>query len=147
MKMKMIHANRNEFMSAFKGHKTYLEASINKNSSPSYSDCLLFFYALECGLKSYFLYQNNLFSTQEAARVNHLKTHNLSFLIKANKLPAQVMGALGREYLFKLQRDGTKQEISDIHQAWRYHILIDAADEKEILRGLQALKIWLEENL
>ena len=71
--------------------------------------------------------------------------HDLFKIIKELKLPAQVAGS--SKPSFRLERDGTALPIEKAHEAWRYGILIQADDLKNLLEWMQAIRNWIKENI
>jgi CRISPR/Cas system-associated exonuclease Cas4 (RecB family) len=43
-----------------------------------------------------------------------------------------------------LQRDHTHHPLSVAHEAWRYGIVIQPADEEELVRWLQKMVEWIQ---
>ena len=134
----MIHAGWNELKKAFCLHSG---SGIQENSQSGY---LLLFYAIESGLKAVYLRCNKLSSTRKIVDERIANTHDLFLLAKTLKLPAHLIGTRNN---FRLRRDDTQHPFSDVHQAWRYHIILNPDDENYITQWLHNLKKWLEENI
>lgn len=137
-----IPANISQLKKAF--HKHCNTAKTGKSSS----HYLLLFYAVECGLKSKYLAQNGWRSTSEIIDPKLKQSHDLKKFAQAVKAPASI---IGYEYpVFQLKKDTSKMghQVKDIHQVWRYGIKLNKnRDEEAIVRWLNNLKEWLEEEI
>jgi hypothetical protein len=133
--MAKIHAGVSELRVAY-GH--LVAASRNGTGTPAH---LLLFYAVECGLKSACLRRNKLRTTESLKTTNH----DLHSLIKELKLPAAAISAPP-----VLRLSGHKSEIcphSDAHQAWRYGVRIENADQAKFVGWLNVICEVLKEHL
>jgi len=131
---------RSELEKAFRKH--YLVGQ--GDASPSH--ILLLFYAVECGLKSLYLRNKRLNSTEDITDQYLVKDgHNLMAWSKALKLPATYLSGYETPD-FRLRRDGKHWPISKAHQAWRYGALIDCEDEKWLIEWLKNVCKQLKED-
>lgn len=128
----MIHARIGELRSAFRQHTI---AGRRDDAAPCQ---LLRFYAVECGLKSVYLLQNNLRTTEQAAV---LWNHDLGSLAKELRLPANLANQTPS---FRLKWDDTPYPVSQAHQAWRYGVAIRTGDEQTLRQWLDQIHSWIE---
>jgi len=108
------------------------------------SGALLLFYAAECALKAAYMYKNNLRNTGEERgpyRAARSFVHNLVELTKSLNIP---MASLPRTPEVFLVRNGERNEISDLHQAWRYGEKIK--ETATIVQWLLKLIEWCKRN-
>jgi hypothetical protein len=77
----MISSGYTELRKAYLGH-TRIADSCNEDSY-----YLLFFYGLECGLKSIYLKRNKICRTDQISDKNLQSTHDLFMIIKELRLP------------------------------------------------------------
>jgi hypothetical protein len=104
---------------------------------------LLLFYAVECGLKSVYLRRNRLQTTDQIPQ-DQDRGHDLARWIKELRLPASVLSAGAT---FRLARDGSCYGIEMAHQAWRYGVVVEGADEASLLEYLRNVQNWIQEAL
>jgi hypothetical protein len=135
----MIPAGYTELHNAFRGHIRVADTGTED------SHYLLFFYGLECGLKSIYLKRNKILRPDQTSNENFRSTHDLSLLIKDLRLPAQVTGAALPS--FRLERDGTSLPIKRAHEIWRYGIIIQPDDEKKLVAWMHAIRSWIKETI
>jgi hypothetical protein len=96
---------------------------------------LLLFYAVECGLKAAWLTRNRLRDTAEIHASLKPRGHDLIFWTKKLYLPAAITnGNIG----FRLRFRGDRLDLGLAHQAWRYGVDVEPADEV-------ALGAWLDQ--
>lgn len=107
---------------------------------------LLLFYAAECGLKSIWLKQNKLRTTNKIADRQMLSKygHNLNIWIKEIKIPAN---QVKKPPHFRLSSDNSTLDLAQAHQVWRYGIPIQSQDEQELIEWLKNLCYWIKENI
>jgi len=134
----MIHANWNQLKRAYSTHSGV------KIDQESLSFYLLLFYAIEAGLKSIYLRENKLNTTQNIPDDKLKRTHDLSIWVKELRFPASVAGCKGH---FRLERDSTSWQVQHIHEAWRYHVNIEKTDQQEIVAWLKKLKETIKERI
>lgn len=115
------------------------------DSGKETSHFLLFFYGLECALKSIYLKRNKFYRTDQISDENFRSTHDLFMLIKELRLPAQISSTAAP--CFRLERDGTALPVKYAHEAWRYGILIQADDLQKILGWMQDIRNWIKETI
>jgi hypothetical protein len=105
------------------------------------SKLLLYFYAVECGLKHLLVKRSNCRKTDELHRN---PGHDLRGLLKALKVSKSMTGSDTPQH-FRLHRDRNESyRISEVHQAWRYGIGVEERDESRIIEYLDRIKNWIE---
>lgn len=129
----MIHVNPNELRQAFWCH-------LEKRAA---AESLLLFYAVECGLKSLYLRQRNLRSTEMIADDLKSRGHDLRRWFKELRLPATMALPQG----FRLRRDETFWDLGRAHEAWRYGAAVHSDDEGKLLEALERVRVWIQEAL
>jgi len=105
---------------------------------------LLLFYAAECSLKAAYMYKNNLRHTGEQRgqyKAARSFVHNLKDLVTALNIPAASLPKTPEVFLV---RNGERNEISDLHQAWRYGEKI--RETATIIQWLTKLIEWCKKN-
>ncbi len=135
----MIPAGCTELRKAFLNHTRV------SNTGNEVSHHLLFFYALECGLKSVYLKRNGIHNTNQIPDNALQNSHDLFLFIKELKLPAQTAGA--SPISFRLQRDGTALPIKTAHEVWRYGIMIKEDDAQKLDKWMHDIHAWVKENI
>jgi len=125
--------------------KVYLNHTRISDSGKEESYYLLFFYGLECGLKSIYLKRNKILRTDQISDENLRGTHDLFMMIKELRLPAQIARTSAPS--FRLTRDGTSLPIKSAHEAWRYGILIQADDLQNLLGWMQDIRNRIKETI
>ena len=137
----MIHAGISELQKAFRHHKN----SSEECTAPS--SYLLLFYAVECGLKSVYLYRNNLNTTDDIRDTALRQSHDLvNWVEKLNLSPSMTRVNID----FHLKRDRHPRpswQIARAHEAWRYGVVIDQNDETQLVNWLKQVAQWIEENI
>lgn len=133
--MAKIHAGFSDLRAS---HVRLSAAARNSQGSPAH---LLLFYAAECGLKCAHLRRLNLRTTEQLGDVDH----DLSSLIKDLNLPKSVLGGAPTLHLSRRQNEFC--HASSAHQAWRYGVRIDAADEASFVTWLQRICEVVKEYL
>ena len=130
----MISAGRTELRNSFWNHTDKKPAAM----------ALLKFYSVESGLKAIFLAQRNLLNTDQIPEpILKAEGHNLIHWIKELRLPASVAGPV----TLHLKRDGTILPLGRAHEAWRYGVVIQEADQSAIEAFLERVHAWIKENL
>jgi len=125
--MAKIHAGFSELKAS---HFQLIAAAKGGQGPPAH---LLLFYATECGLKYAHLRRNNFRTTEQLGDVNH----DLGLLVKKLKLSKS---AIGDAPALRLSRGKNEPcPPSSAHQAWRYGVRIDAADEAGFITWLQRI--------
>ncbi|MFE0687909.1 hypothetical protein ACFV0Z_07190 [Streptomyces xiamenensis] len=97
---------------------------------------LLYFYAVECGLKAEVL-RWVLQREDTSALPKHLRTHNLRQLAKTLNLQDPGPGA--DPLRCHRHKDGSWVESQQLHEAWRYGAELRAEDQKAAMEALKAL--------
>jgi hypothetical protein len=133
--MAKIHANIKE-LNASRVHLS--DAARNSQGAPAH---LLLFYAVECGLKCAHLRNLNLSTTEQLGDLDH----DLSVLIKKVNLSAREIGSAPAIHLSRNRNESC--HASSAHQAWRYGVRIDAADEASFVAWLQKICKAIKEHL
>lgn len=139
-------------------HKAFQKHSAAGKSCADPSHYLLLFYAAECGLKSLYLRKYKLLfltSRIDETDKNYPNNgHDLMGLVKALKLPASFIGEdiLKANLNFKLRRDpDSTHQIASLHEVWRYGILINSDNEKDLVDWINDINNniseWLNEGL
>ncbi|MBP1850006.1 hypothetical protein [Rhizobium halophytocola] len=117
-----------------------------EREKPNDSDsaALLLFYAVECGLKSVYMLQNNLKYTDEergSARSARSFSHNIVALIQALNIPRASVVSAPAVVTVRLRLNGTP---TVLHEAWRYGEKIQGTDA--IYDWLKSLLEWCKKN-
>ncbi len=101
---------------------------------------LLQFYSVECGLKAAILGKNGTNARSTSDLAPELRTHDLRALAKELKLDASVASQLGscRRRHNSLER----VEHHQLHEAWRYGVVLNEDDEKAAETALGGLIEW-----
>lgn len=136
----MIPAGVSELRSAFHAHRQYAETHNNA------SGYLLLFYAVECGLKAMWLKRMKLYYTEQIVDKTLLgqEGHNVSRWVKELRLSAS---GVGPEPHFRLAGDKSPRPVKHAHEAWRYGVRIEQADEKALVQWLYQLCHRIAEEL
>jgi hypothetical protein len=125
--MARIHAGFTELKAS---HLRLAAAARSSQGPPAH---LLLFYAAECGLKYVHLRRNNYRTTEQLGDADH----DLSLLIKNLHLSATAIGGAPPLRLSRGENESCPP--SSAHQAWRYGVRIDAADEARFVTWLQRI--------
>lgn len=117
-----------------------------EREKPNDSDsaALLLFYAVECGLKSVYMLQNNLKYTDEergSARSARSFSHNIVALTQALNIPRASVLSAPAVVTVRLRLNGTP---TVLHEAWRYGEKIQGTDA--IYNWLKSLLEWCKKN-
>jgi hypothetical protein len=132
----MMHAGVGHLRKAFQRHR---QPSLQQKQGR----ILLLFYAVECGLKAAWLTRNRLRDTSAMEARLKEKGHDLGVWARELRMPAVI--ANGRTS-FRL-RDGSSFTLEVAHQAWRYGVDVDPADEDELEKWLGQVWEWAKEEL
>lgn len=137
---KKLHVGVSELRQAFHAHRG--AAQEIKDSSSH----LLLFYAAECGLKSTWLKQKKLLTTEQIPDPTLLSKdgHNLDRWVKELRISARHVKSTP---YFHLARGGSTLDIEKVHQAWRYGIRIKPEDEKKLVEWLNSICNWIKESI
>jgi hypothetical protein len=125
--MAKIHAGFSELRAS---HHYLVGAARVSQGPPAH---LLLFYAAECGLKYVHLRRNKFRTTEQLGDIDH----DLSLLIKNLNLSASAIGGVPALRLSRGENESCPP--SSAHQAWRYGVRIDAADEAKFVTWLQKI--------
>lgn len=118
--------------------RSYSQLRSESAKCGSVSNHLLLFYAVECGLKAAVLGKRGRSARSTAELSPELRSHDLRRLVKELNLP-------GPEFSSQCQRRHDPDAVvshQEIHQAWRYGALLDAADEESFVKALTDLSEW-----
>lgn len=105
---------------------------------------LLLFYAVECGLKSAYMLQNNLKYTDDSRGVAASARsfiHNIEALVQALNISRSSIGPTPKAIII---RSGLSITSSMLHQAWRYGEKVQNTDT--IYEWLVSLLDWCRKN-
>jgi hypothetical protein len=131
--MAKIPVGYSELIKAFREHSREME---NCWGASKY---LLYFYAVECGLKHLLIKRNHCRRTDELGEDHG---HDLRGILKALRVPRSMLGEAPDH--FRLQRDNQEcYDIRESHQAWRYGVDIREQDEVPILRYFDKITEWI----
>ena len=125
---KKINITQIEMENAFRSHKGAWEAC---KSNPNHTYKMVLFYAVECGLKSYYMRKNNLISSSAAA--DNEKSAS-AFLHNLNDLSAKLNIAV-RIPDIKKNVDNSIH-VKHLHTAWRYGKKLDEQEETVCIKRL-----------
>lgn len=101
---------------------------------------LLLCYGVECGLKAAILRRQNVQVVPDELRI-----HNLRTLAKLLRIDGTVVGALTR--CRRKHDERTRVEHHELHQAWRYGVVLHVEDETCVLEALNSLSDWCRKEL
>ena len=126
MSKKTVHSTLTQLTSAYKAHyKLYKTAS-----PPEPSHLLLLFYAVECGLKAYYLQENRLLSTEdfESPTMNKYGYgHKLAEWVQEVRMPASAISFV----------DDPNDPIENMHEKLRYGVSLSHLTQKKQVDFLQ----------
>jgi hypothetical protein len=133
----MIPAHHNQFEQGF---KTHLAASKKIQNVSSH---LLLFYAAECGIKSIWLREKKLKTTDDIGAKDMISKHghNLAEWQKELKIPANQVRQTPH---FDLAKGRSSLDISQAHEAWRYNISMKPQDQEALVEWLESLCDWIK---
>lgn len=135
--MAKLIANGRELQKAFKRHSAAAEA-LEKQATCDHTGHMVLFYAVECGLKAWYLKQNRVLPNR--AMPDALYSHDLFALIKELRVSAV---AIART--FRRRSDGASRHSTDLaHTAWRYGVDLHEEDEAGLVAALNQLKARIE---
>lgn len=124
----MINTGHSELLYAFKAHSKFSKSN------------LLLFYTVECGLKYLYL-RSNKTPRMQTTNDFEIRNHDLTALISHCKLPKQI--TIKNEC--RTKRDPREIiPLLQIHQAWRYGVVLLPEDEKLIVDGLNNLVTYIK---
>ncbi|MGH7113491.1 MAG: hypothetical protein ACREE9_03250 [Stellaceae bacterium] len=110
-----------------------------------YSKALFLFYAVECGLKAFYLQIYRLATTSaEGSRARSARSfgHRLDDLIVALRIAASKVPPRPPQLAL---RNGTKLQVFDLHEAWRYGERIEA--HAEVVMWLDRIAGYVKREL
>jgi hypothetical protein len=108
---------------------------------------LLYFYAIECGLKYLLIQKRNLRVCPKTGK-NLLFTHQLDSILQDIAPTAAEIGTMPQELLLQLTTEvRSHNSVSDIHLAWRYGLKIQPQNEQEIIQWLKRVDHIIERRL
>ncbi|MCU0284846.1 MAG: hypothetical protein MUF15_00480 [Acidobacteria bacterium] len=136
----MVHVTRKDMERAFRQHKEVFQ-------SPGKADLnntrrMVLFYAVECGLKAYFMKIKDIRSTnpRSHSKQNALDfNHDLNGLIAVLNITPTVPCAQAM--------DNNQIESAELHEAWRYGKELEKQKETKCVESLTRILNTLEEKL
>ncbi|MCP4107857.1 MAG: hypothetical protein GY749_20320 [Desulfobacteraceae bacterium] len=134
----MLDAGFSELKNAFHLHGRVAE----NGTSPSYF--LLLFYAVECGLKARILKNLNKTKLSQLEEKDDIISHDLTFMVKKLRLPLAITS---ENTNFHLQKDNSSYSVKYAHEAWRYGIAVNEADQRKLTDWLKQIQEWLKRNM
>ena len=140
----MLHVTCNQLKDAFNAHGKALQGQTNTSAY------LVRFYAVECGLKSIYLRNNNYKSTKDIQKdIFKTRAHQLDYWVKELNIPKAEVRSTPK---FSIQEESNKRTrlgytIGDAHQAWRYGIKIVQNDEKKLKEWLDKIYEYLIQRI
>lgn len=137
----MIPAGFSELEKAF-----YAHIGKSQKIQGSCSSYLLLFYAAECGVKSIWLKRRRLKKTDDIPE-KEFYGHDLDKWCKELKIPASQLSSVYTQTPHFGLDGGSRYDIKDAHQVWRYGIKVKAQDEKNLVEWLNNLCNWIKENI
>ena len=132
----MIHVSLQQLRNAFQAH---LLCDGVKVPTSRY---LLLFYAVECGLKMTYLRKRNLLSTDKIP-VAAFHGHDLTAWVKELQIPAKSISGKSR---FRHKPSDVPQDITQVHQVWRYGAKMVTEDEADVVKWLNSVASWIKEQ-
>lgn len=125
---------------------SYVELGRNADQITSAPSHLLRFYAVECGLKAALLRRHGLRSTSQLE--SHGRNHDLRRLAKELRLDAATYQGLGScRSRGRTRPHDPPVGVAHMHEAWRYGLSVDSADEQTFVASLKSLQRWCREEL
>lgn len=133
--MAKIHAGFSDLKAS---HVRLSDAASKSQGAPAH---LLLFYAAECGLKCAHLRRLKLRTTEQLGDLDH----DLNSLIQDLKLSKSELGSAPTLHFTRRRNEACHS--SDAHQAWRYGVRIDAADEASFVAWLRRICEVVKEHI
>lgn len=131
----MLDVGISEYKTAFKKYNcNYCSVNIDHPY-----ECLLLFYAVECGLKAYILKRKKLPNSSKIKNV--LNTHNLNNLLKEIRINKTISPS------FRLQRDKSSHSTEIAHQAWRYGVSLVEGDQQRLRKELHEIREIIKKRI
>lgn len=139
--MARIPAGYSNLRKSFKKHSQEM-----KKCDDGPSSYLLYFYAIECGLKYLLVRYSSCQRTDEFDKDHPIHTHNLGKIIKKLKVSRSIVSEDPQH--FRLRSDKDKNYgIHECHQAWRYGISIKTQDEESIIKYFDKIAEWIRRKI
>ena len=134
-----INVTRKEMEIAYRNHKSVWESG---KDTPNNSHKMILFYAVECGLKVYFMKHNSL---EQAYETNQNNESPLKFGHKIRDLCEKLNIKLK---ISRITKNVDKPiEPQDFHQAWRYGKQLDKDEENVCIEEFQRILEELNKKL
>lgn len=134
-----IHVTRKEMENAYRNHKLVWESG---KDIPNNSLKMILFYAVECGLKAYFMQKFNLERTD---RTNQDNISPSNYIHRVDSLCSKLDIKMKTH---RVKNNGEKPiEFWDLHQAWRYGKQLDNNEENRCINEFQKILDELNEKL
>jgi hypothetical protein len=140
--MARVHVDVRELRRAAHAHRQAYEELRAAARPHQRGESLLAFYAVECGMKAYYLDRQGCHSTEHLTEKDFgADGHDLALGLKLCRVPATRAGAPPT-----VQRlNGTTISTSMLHQAWRYGADLHSRQAAEFVGWLDKVYCWLEE--
>jgi|GEM_PF-1976508 len=106
---------------------------------------LLFYYAVECGLKLAWLRKEKLNFSPNKEEYEDFYTHNFSFFLSQLKIMASDSFDISQVTIIQ-NNSKERIHISKIHEAWRYGVAVMPDDEEKTMLGLKKISKWIEQS-
>ena len=135
----MLNITQKELERAFKKHNTFLNSQRDKANN-SYK--LILFYAVECGLKSLWMWEHKLNGTGKETGRGQKATgflHNLNYLLKEMKWDRKILKAH--------TKNNEKVDHQNLHVAWRYGKQLEESSEIRCVEDLESIRCQLEKKI
>jgi hypothetical protein len=135
----MVHVTLKEVEKAFNQHRQAFESSGNAISN---TQRMVLFYAVECGLKAYFMKKKDIRSTnpRSYSKKNVFEfNHDLNGLITELNINPTVPCAQAM--------DNSQIESAELHEAWRYGKELNKQKETKCVESLTRILNELKEKL
>ena len=136
-----LHADYRQLRKVYHAHVKWA------GSCQEPSQCLLLFYAIECGLKCVYMRRNKLQSTKQLADRGLLRSygHDLARWSKELRMPALPTNT---SVQFRLMSDMSKTcHIDKAHEAWRYGVVMESESQGMLVRWLVGVSEWIKPQL
>ncbi|MGE5343303.1 MAG: hypothetical protein ACM3SY_17680 [Candidatus Omnitrophota bacterium] len=131
-----ISVSQTEMEKAFRTHKSVWEKD---QKNPNHSHKMVLFYAVECGLKAYYMKKKGLEFSSDANDSVHRYSHNLNELLKKLDLSPRIPN-IGKNLESPLSA-------VHLHTAWRYGKILDNEEESLCIQKLTNILVEINVKL
>jgi len=131
----MIHVSDEEIQKSYRRHKSIWISASTAKSRPNDSHKMVLFYAVECGLKFFYMKKLGLRKTDQGNITDF--GHNLNELLKSLKGFSQKLPQVEDE-------DENQISPEDVHQAWRYGKKLNDKKEMQFVNMLKKILFELD---